>query len=169
MLRGIAIIVGLTLIFLIMISGCTTSEEKNQTVIPVVTEPVKIVTETPKATPASITTNPTVTPTIWDETVSQPPADLAVSISVDKDQIYYTITVTFNGGAGQSLIKNMQVRFVSSDGKEEIKPLGSRMGDSVEFNGTDRNDRIQVAVWYMTGASYLIYDQKVGFQPPMPN
>jgi len=166
---GIPIIAGLTLIILIMVSGCTTSEEKNQTVTPTVTESVKTVTETLILTPVSTTTTPAPAITIWDEPVSQPPADLAVSISVDKDQIYYTITVTFNGGAGQSLVKEMQVRFVSSDGKEEIKPLSSRKGDSVEFKGTNQDDRIQVAVWYMTGASYLIYDKKVGFQPPMPN
>jgi hypothetical protein len=169
MIRGIPIIAGLTLIILLMVSGCTTSEEKNQTVTPTVTEIVKTVTETTIPTSVSTTTTPVPIATIWDEPVSHPPADMTISISVDKDQIFYTITVTFNGGAGQSLVKEMQVRFVSSDGKEEIKPLGKRKGDSVEFKGTNQDDRIQVAVWYMTGDSYLIYDQKVGFQPPMPN
>ena len=168
MIRGISIVISFIVVALMISSGCTSTKDNTVVTAQQVNQSANTPIETPTIIPTQVITEPTNASTIWDNQVTQPPDDLAVSISVDKDQIFYTITVTFNGGAGQSLVSKIQVKVTTSKGQNEIKPLRSNKGDTVQFSGTNQNDRVQVAVWYMTGASYLIYDEVIGFQPPMP-
>lgn len=157
------IILGLFLAIAVLFAGCTGSESG-------VTQPVP--QETPVATPAPVVPVETIAEVtqvpvdaIWDQPVTEPPADISVSITVQKDQVFDTIIATFNGGFGQSLVSAIQVRVITSDGRDEIQPLGSNTGDNIQFVGTSQEDEVMVAVWYMNGDSYKISDQVLGFQP----
>jgi len=95
-----------------------------------------------------------------------PPAT-AIDIGIDKDRVYNTITVTFIGGPGQVLVKNVLVRVTGSDGTVEQKniPVSNNQvstGASVEMKGTHGSDRVQVFVT-MGGVVYKIKDENMSY------
>jgi len=160
------VISGLLLAIAVLLAGCTgTQNEVAQPVQPqtTVSTPAPVVTAEPTVEVTEVTPEP-VDP-IWNEPVSQPPDDLSISTTVQKDQIYDTIIASFNGGLGQSLVSDIQVRVITSDGRDEIQHLAPDVGATVSFVGTTENDEVMVAVWYMNGNSYKISDEVLGFQP----
>lgn len=162
-------IAGLALVILVLLAGCSGPEStpaeqmKEETIVP--TPPAAPPVETAELPAEPDVTPEVLPPSIWDEPVSQPPADLSVSITVAKDQIFNTITVTFNGGLGQGLVSDIEARVIMSDGRDEIQKLLPEMGDSVDFVGTSHKDEVMVAVWYKNGQSYKISDELIGFGP----
>ena len=92
----------------------------------------------------------------------QPPTELLVSVSAQKDPIYNQIAVVFDGGKGQQMLHSITVRATTSDGVMTELPLPPNRGDEVTFAGSKGVDRVQVMVQYKNGASYLIMDQTVG-------
>lgn len=109
-------------------------------------------TPTPTATPA--TTVPVTTQTVSLEPSGTDviPANYFVKAEAAKDPIYRGITVTFSGGLGQENVKEFTATVTRSDGKTETKsltkPSGRSLsrGQSLEFNGTAGDDRVQVWV-----------------------
>ncbi|HWQ66743.1 MAG TPA: hypothetical protein VN372_07715 [Methanospirillum sp.] len=97
----------------------------------------------------------------WNDPVTQPPEELSASVSADEDAITHQIFVSYNGGGGQQLIKDMQVRFLMNGGLIEVRQLGKNKGDSVIVQGTNKTDRVQVAVSIMGGKSYKIFDREL--------
>lgn len=154
----LSILISILAIFLI-IAGCT--EQKR--VEPVVTPTVTPVSH-PDTVPSTLSPTPNVTveQTIFDQPVSKPPAELGVSVSVQKDPVYATITTTFDGGKGQDLVQRIQVSTTLSTGEVINKDLGKKKGDAVLINGTRGSDHVQVAVTFMNGDSYHITDTMVG-------
>lgn len=134
-------VIGLMIIGCIFIfsTGCTDSGKINQTVPPTQEQGL-------------------VSSSVWDGQVTQPPKELSASVSADEDAITHQITVTYNGGGGQQLIKDLQARFLMNNGQVEVRPLGTKKGDSVSVQGTDKPDRVQVVVSIMGGNTYKIYD-----------
>lgn len=109
-----------------------------------------------------LTPEPTKLPTLFDQPVTEPPAEIFVSVSVQKDPVYSTITATFDGGKGQDLVQSIQVRTTLSTGNVTEEILGKKKGDEITIPGTKGVDRIQVAVMFMNGQSYLITDTVLG-------
>lgn len=145
----------------VLLVGCTSSPEEPQRVpgptpLPLVTPEV---TEIPTPEPEP---EPIVTPSIFDGTVQKPPNELEVFVSTQKDPVYDVITVTFNGGKGQQLLQSVLVRVEDSNGEVTEMPLGNRVGEEISVQGTKGRDRVQVAAYYKTGASYYILDQSLG-------
>ncbi|QSZ66795.1 hypothetical protein RJ40_04450 [Methanofollis aquaemaris] len=119
-------------------AGCTgTSPEATPTPTPVQTTTVAPIETTPA-------------PSIQPEPTDEMPTNYQVKASARKDSIYNTITVTFAGGMGQENVKEIKVTVTRSDGTTETqtmtKPSGKSLstGESVEFAGTAKQDRIQV-------------------------
>ena len=104
------------------------------------------------------TAEPTKTPSLFDQPISKPPAELTVSVSVRKDPVYSTITATFDGGKGQDLVQSILVRTTLSTGEVSEEPLDKQKGAELTINGSRGADRVQVAVTYMNGDSYHISD-----------
>jgi hypothetical protein len=98
---------------------------------------------------------------IWDGPVAELPKELSASISADEDAITHEITVTYNGGGGQHLIRDMQVRFLPDGGQAEVRTLGKNKGDSVTVQGTRKTDRVQAGMSLMDGRSYKIFDRNL--------
>lgn len=142
-----------------LISGCT--DQKNEAPVEspspvdtIIQTPEPTVQETEPGVPAAATT----TPSVFDQPVSQPPANLTVSVTVRKDPVYATIITTFNGGKGQDLLRSIRVRTTLSTGEVMEEDLGTEKGDELIQNGTRGQDRVQVLAGYLNGNSYLITD-----------
>lgn len=123
--------------------------------------------KTPVTTPSPTQEQGLVSSSVWDDSVSQPPKELGASVSADEDAITHQITVTYNGGAGQQLIKDLKARFLMDNGQVEERTLGTNKGDSVTVQGTNKTDRVQVAVSIMGGNSYKILDKVLNEKNPV--
>lgn len=144
---------------LLFIAGCTEQEDpKTGQNLPSTPAPTSIAT-TPPVTQVPVTQTPV--PSLFDSQVMEPPADLGVSVSVQKDPVYSNITTTFDGGRGQTLVQSIQARITLSDGRVIEQDLGKQKGDEITTAGTKGADRVQVVVKYMNGDSYLILDKKI--------
>jgi hypothetical protein len=144
---------------LLLVAGCTeqTVPKSGQTLAPT-PAPTSIATP-PPVTQAPVTQTPS--PSLFDNQVMEPPAELGVSVSVQKDPVYSNITTTFDGGRGQTLVQSIQARITLSDGRVIEQDLGKQKGNEITTAGTKGTDRVQVVVKYMNGDSYLILDKKI--------
>ncbi len=145
----------------ILITGCTSNEsapvqEKNP-VTEITVEPTPEITIEPVQ--SDINKTLTEEASEFDLPVSNPPADLAVSVSAQKDQVYGTITVVFDGGYGQDLVKSIDVKVTLSDGTEQILPLVPAKGSEITVDGTKGEDRVEAVVSFMNGDSYKVLDK----------
>ena len=95
-----------------------------------------------------------------------PPDNLAVSVSAQKDPIYHTISVTFNGGPGQQIVSSVLVGVTFSDGHVETEELSAISGSTITFEGTEGMDVVEVVVSYMNGEYYKILHESLGFIRP---
>jgi hypothetical protein len=140
--------------------GVTTPATPAVSVTPLpVTQPVLTVTTIP----------PTAQQTVADSlprNVTAPPSANAVNIGITKDRVYNTITVTFEGGPGQVLVKNILLRVTTSDGIVEQKniPIVNQVsnGASVDFKGTQGSDRVEVFV-NLGGVMYKLKDENMTY------
>jgi len=146
---------------LLLVAGCTEHETpkiqqtQSQTPVPTPIITTQSIPETPVPTE-------TITPSLFDRQVGEPPAELGLSVSVQKDPVYSNITITFDGGKGQELVQSIQLRTTLTTGKVIEQELGKQKGDEITIAGTKGADRVQVAVMYMNGDSYIILDKTVG-------
>lgn len=155
----------------ILVTGCTNSNPPKPADTQVPPTPVSPAEEPlgeqtkeipeESITPLEAATPGTVESSLFESPVSEPPLDLVVSVSARKDPVYHTITVTFDGGKGQQLLKSLTVRVTDSEGKVTEVPLGTNKGDEVEIAGTNGDDRVQVVAAYKNGTSFHIHDQTV--------
>jgi hypothetical protein len=125
-------------------------------------EPATVQTTQVPTMTTELTPEPTAVQTIFDEPVSKPPADLGVSVSVQKDPVYLTITTSFDGGKGQDLVQSILVKTTLSTGETVEQSLGKNKGDEITVIGSKGADRVQVAVTFMNGNSYLVADTMIG-------
>ena len=142
------ILVVLILAGCVLLAGCTSSPPEKEIITPSPTPTPTAEPETPEETPAP---TPVLERSIFDGPVTEPPADLEVSVSAQKDPVYNVITVVFNGGKGQQLLKSLQVRVTTADGVVTELPLATNQGAEVEVPGTKGSDRVQVAAYYKNG------------------
>ncbi|WP_319579554.1 hypothetical protein [uncultured Methanospirillum sp.] len=155
----IILIAGL-LACLLLVAGCTEQAAPKQQTLSPTPAPTQIISTSP--TPETPVPSQTQVPSLFDNQVMQPPPELGVSVSVQKDPVYSNITTTFDGGKGQELTQSAQVRITLSDGRIIEQDLGKQKGDEITTAGTKGTDRVQVVVTFMNGDSYLILDKKVG-------
>ncbi|MCU0629911.1 MAG: hypothetical protein MUF37_02005 [Methanoregulaceae archaeon] len=161
-------------IILLLCSGCLSQQSAQSPVTQVITT---------RSTPAATETVPTATMTVLTSTtipvttqktvvddlpqeVTILPPDYAIDIGIDKDRVYNTITVTFTGGRGQVLVKNILVRVTSSDGTVEQKnfPIGNQVsiGSSVDLKGSRGSDRVEVFAT-LGGITYKVKDENMTY------
>jgi hypothetical protein len=126
-------------------AGCADSSDGTPTTVPT-TQPVQTTTQQ----------GPIVT-----EVTQTLPTQKYIEIDVRKDQIYNTIIVEFRGGKGQSAVTKIDVKATLSNGEVEQANLDNKVGDTVEFNGTSSEDRVEVWVSFTDGTRYKIYDDTV--------
>ena len=93
------------------------------------------------------------------------PSNQQVTVDVGQKEYNGDITVTFQGGYGQSSTSKVEAKLTRVDGTTDTKTIGTNKGDSVTFAGTrgtgfleGQGDRVEVWVWMNTGKMYKIVD-----------
>jgi len=126
-----------------------------------VQSPAPIATTVPvttvAATAISTATTPQPAPTL--------PPHMNVVVSVDKNSAGNVI-VSFNGGEGRSLIKQIEARLTRSDGTVvtgTIDPLAE--SPQIILAGTKTTEQVSVYALMFSGKRYLILEQQVS--PPI--
>ncbi len=137
-------------------------------------------TTTPDGTPTTTTASPPAT-TVPGTITQTPGASLSpgptetlpgqktVAFQIDKNPIPVTpvVTVTFNGGLGQSQLTRIEIKFTSAEGRVEEEVIARteiRAGQMATFDGTTETDRVEIWVSYTDGSRYKVVDQLVPFQ-----
>ena len=124
------------------------------TIIPDTSVPVTILA-TPTPTPV-----PTETFSLVPGPTEVPPSRFAISLEADRDEFTRMVSVRFMGGSGQLAVQNIDVRLSRSDGQVltgSFRP--TQAGKGIELQGTDKVDRVEVTVTYVTGESYKEMDK----------
>jgi hypothetical protein len=86
------------------------------------------------------------------------PDNNQVSVIVQEKEYDATISVVFDGGKGQYLVKSAQVTLYRSDGQVITENLGIKKGDLVKLQGTKQTDRIVAYVSEVNGQTYKVAD-----------
>ncbi|NYT05206.1 MAG: hypothetical protein GKC04_02360 [Methanomicrobiales archaeon] len=149
MRKTVSLLVVLCLVLLTFGAACTSSPaDQTATPTPVTTQPTKAVV--PTATQV-VDLEPKPTDVV--------PTQKMVTVDVDKDPIYGTITVTFRGGKGQYAVTKLTAKATLATGEIITKDLPPEVNAEAEFPGTTGSDRIEVTAYYNDGTSYRIYDK----------
>jgi len=141
--------IGLVLAALILAAGCTG-------------QPV------PAAAPETTTVSPPPTPTcsLTPGPIQSLPDYESVSISVERNTISDspTITTTFNGGKGLGMVQSMTVTLIRSDcitDTQTRKDPG--IGTSITQMGTTGTDRVIVVLLMTSGDQFTVVDDDYSF------
>jgi hypothetical protein len=145
MQHKIAVLAILLLCAAIGTAGCTGAP--NTPALPVPGAPAAT-----QAAAAPATNNLVVSPT------DVIPDNNQVSVIVQEKEYDATISVVFDGGKGQYLVKSAQVTLYRSDGQVITQNLGIKKGDLVKLQGTMQTDRIVVYVSEVNGQEYKVAD-----------
>lgn len=86
------------------------------------------------------------------------PDNNAVSVIVQEKEYDATISVVFDGGKGQYLVKSARVTLYRSDGGVINENLGIKKGDLVKLQGTKQADRVVAYVSEVNGQEYKVAD-----------
>jgi len=89
------------------------------------------------------------------------PSNMQVSVSVDKNSAG-TVTVSFLGGGGRALVKEIEARLTRSDGTVVTGTMDPQLDSpQIVLNGTRGTDQIEVFARMYSGKLYKITDQTV--------
>lgn len=131
-------------------------------------------TPTPIAPPTPVQTlavSATALPTTGGGGSTQPgstqtlPPATPVSISVEKAGTYMTTIIAhFDGGKGMSAVSKVDVRVTRPDGSVVTGVLKPLKGETVELEGTNGTDRVEVIITMNTGNVYEVIDQQMPYK-----
>lgn len=88
------------------------------------------------------------------------PAHLDIVLQEERDPRTRMISVEYMGGKGQYGVREIFVRLTRSDGEVltgSFKPI--QVGSSIELQGTEQVDRLEVIVRYNSGEEYTVIDR----------
>lgn len=113
--------------------------------------------------PGQTMTNPTVTGTVLPSgTIEQLPGAIEVYFSVQPKDSAGRVIVRFEGGAGKSMVKQIEVRLTKADGTVDTEQMDTRMEfPEVTFMGSKGTDRVEVFVRFLSGKTYKVIDEPV--------
>jgi hypothetical protein len=166
MKKSALLLIILACCLMVLIAGCINQQQAipiHTNTIPATNTPVTSVpvSLTPAVTTITTSAGGTGSGSLSGE-LSQPLSPYAVDISVAKDRVYSTITVTFLGGPGQIFVKDVLVRVTRSDGLKEENhiPFSDQIpiGASVDLPGTKGSDRVEVYAT-INGVTYKVRDE----------
>jgi hypothetical protein len=135
------------------------------------TKPSDVSSQKPTVTQTTVPAPATQPPTTGagTEPLQTPPPGYEVAFTLQKDRVYSTITLAFEGGPGQILVQKVRMRVTRSDGEVITGTMvfahGSQIakGDSLDMEGTHGPDRAEVFVT-LAGVDYKIMEKTLGGQ-----
>jgi len=157
----IMLTISIITVFMIIIftAGCTGGGGQTtpaQTALPTPIDTI-VVSTTAQTTSAGGSTQPGPTQTI-------PPGE-AVSVSVEKAGTYSTTIIAhFDGGKGINFVSRIEVRVTRPDGSVVNGLLKPMMGETLELEGTQGSDRVEVVVTMKSGNVYRIIDRLMPYK-----
>jgi hypothetical protein len=93
------------------------------------------------------------------------PVAEAVSVSVEKAGTYSTTIIAhFDGGKGINFVSKIDVRVTRPDGSVVSGLLKPMMGETIELEGTQGTDRVEVTTYMKSGNIYKIIDQQMPYK-----
>jgi hypothetical protein len=126
-----------------------------------VTDPAQSFPENGSAGTVILTIPPTIpAPVLSPGPTRVPPESLRVWFQAERDPITNIVTVFFEGGKGQSGIREVKVRLTRSDGaviEQIFKPIA--IGEGASLPGTKFSDRLEVIVFYNNDDQYTVIDK----------
>jgi uncharacterized Zn finger protein (UPF0148 family) len=90
-----------------------------------------------------------------------PPSDLMIYTRVEKDLVYDGVTVTFEGGPGQTVVKDILFRLIRSDGQVLESTIMPDKNNEATLQGTRKADRVEVIAIYDSGQQYTLIDELI--------
>ena len=146
------------MLILIFMSGCVTYPPVDTTYT---STPTPTLTPTPTPTETVSPVPPTPTPTIAPVL----PSEYGLDVTIIKDRVYRTITVTFDGGKGQIWVQRMYATVTYPDGSSVTKDIlftkQIPVGASVNIPGSRGIDHVEVYA-VVNGITYKIADELAG-------
>jgi hypothetical protein len=88
----------------------------------------------------------------------------SVTVNIEKDYLG-VVHATFQGGPGLIHVKKIEVTMNRADGEVKTSPLGIKVDDTTQLEGTKQSDRVMVYVTLDDGKTYKIYDELIAFKP----
>lgn len=128
-------------------------------------------TQTALPTPVDITVVSTTAQTTRGCESTQPgptqtiPPQEEISVSVEKAGTYSTTIIThFNGGKGINFVSRIDVRVTRPDCSMVSGQLKPMVGETLELEGTQGSDRVEVIATMKSGNVYTIIDQLMPYK-----
>lgn len=149
----------MVLAVLIFSAGCTGGGGQATPAPTVLPTPIQtmVISTTTFPTNAGGSTQPGPTQTI--------PVGEAVSVSVEKAGTYSTTIIAhFDGGKGINFVSKIDVRVTRPDGSVVSGLLKPMMGETIELEGTQGTDRVEVTTYMKSGNIYKIIDQQMPYK-----
>lgn len=132
-------------------AACTDSDDTGGISPP--ETPTATVTAAP-TTPISLTPGPT-------QTLS-PGKEVEFQIEVGyPSRFTHDLTVTFNGGKGQSFVKTIDLHVTKSNGEVVTETLKPIIGDEVTISNAQGENRVEIIVSLVSGESCKVKDEIV--------
>jgi len=140
-LLGIAVVIVFIAILAVGIGVLLTSEEEDQVV------------ENPPVgdNPVAVSRSPLPIETV--------PKGTEVYFQVVKDPTTRVISVTFSGGPGQNVLKELVITVTRSDGQVLNATLPPEIRSETTLPGSRGDDRVEVAAVYTSGHIYRLFDE----------
>ena len=92
---------------------------------------------------------------------TQPPSNLTVSVQLDQEG--KSVTATFRGGHGQTLLKGIQLELLRPDCSKDTAVLGNIIGESVQLKGSGCGDQVVGTASFRNGKSYVFLNEKMHY------
>ena len=146
-------------IVIIFTAGCTGGGGQ--------TTPTQTVPPTPIATMVVSTTAQTTRgcESIQPGPTQTIPPQEEISVSVEKAGTYSTTIIThFNGGKGINFVSRLEVRVTRPDCSVVSGQLKPMMGETLELEGTQGSDRVEVVATMKSGNVYTIIDRQMPYK-----
>ena len=152
-----SILISIVLVIAILAAGCTGTKPTPAETTVVTTVPTTIPTTAAPVTTPPGSTQPGPTQTL--------PSNQEVSISVEKAGTYATTIITsFDGGKGLNYVSRIEVKVTRPDGSIVTGPLQPIVGSTLELEGTNGTDRVEVTVFMKDGKVYKVIDQQMPYK-----
>jgi hypothetical protein len=82
-----------------------------------------------------------------------------IVVRVEKNLVYDSVTVTFEGGPGQPVVRDILFRLFRSDGQVLEGTILPDINSEATLQGSRQPDRVEVIVTYDSGKQYTIIDE----------
>lgn len=160
-MRKTIVLFGILVTALLLAAGCTLPGGSQTTPVPtaVPATPLPTIAEQSTTIPTASggSTIPGPTQTI--------PSNEAITVTVDKGGTYSTTIISsFDGGKGINFVSRIEVKVTRPDGSSVFGTLKPMMGDTLELEGTNGTDRVEVTAFMKSGQVYKIIDQQMPYK-----